>query len=164
MRDHIKILGILNIVMGSLTALVAVVALLAMGSIAGFIAASLATGGEIDLQDRTVTASVIATVGFAVAIFFFALGLPSIIGGWGLLHYRPWSRVLMIVVSVFHLFHIPLGTALGIYGMWVLFNSDAQRILESGGVLLPAASVHGYRPATYADSRNYGPPPTAPPV
>jgi hypothetical protein len=41
----------------------------------------------------------------------------------------------MIIVSVFHLLHIPLGTALGVYGLWVLFSDEARRILETGGQL-----------------------------
>ncbi len=169
MRDHIKILGILNIVMGSLTALLGVAALLTMGSIAAFIAATISSAEGADYRDQVVAAPIIATIGFAAAIFFFALGLPSIIGGWGLMHNRPWSRILMIVVSVFHLFHIPLGTALGIYGLWVLLNSNSQLILESGGVYVPPTQVPGYGAAPYVDPRNsgvrnYGPPPSPPTV
>jgi hypothetical protein len=80
-----------------------------------------------------------------IGSFFVLLGLPSILGGWGLMRYRPWSRILMIVVSAFHLFHVPLGTALGIYGLWVLLSPETQRILESGGGYLPPTQA----PATY---------------
>jgi hypothetical protein len=145
-RDHIKILGVLNIIMGSLTALIGVVALLAMGSIAGVIAASLASADPGDFRNGAAAVPIVATIGVAVAIFFFALGLPSIIGGWGLMHFRPWSRILMIVISAFHLFHVPLGTALGVYGLWVLLNTESQRILESGGAVLAPTPVPGYRP------------------
>lgn len=145
MRDHLKILGILNIVMGGLTVLVGIVAFLAMGSIAGIIAASLASADASDFRDGVVAAPIIASIGFGVACFFLVLGLPSIIGGWGLMRFRPWSRMLMIVVSIFQLFHVPLGTALGVYGLWVLFDVDAQRILASGGGL-PAISQQASGP------------------
>jgi hypothetical protein len=137
MRDHIKILGILNIILGSLTALIGLIGLLAMGTIAGVIAASLHSASASDFHDGVIAAPIVATAGIAVAIFFFALGLPAIIGGWGLMHFRRWSRMLMIVISVFHLFHIPLGTALGVYGLWVLLNEDSRRLLESGGAYVP---------------------------
>lgn len=133
MRDHLKILGVLNIVMGSLTALAGVVALLAMGTIAGFIVASLPSASESDYHNGAVAAPVIVTIGFVIASFFLLLGLPAILGGWGLMRFRSWSRILMIIVSFFHLFHIPLGTALGAYGLWVLLNEESRRILESGG-------------------------------
>lgn len=150
MRDQIKVLGILNVVMGSLTALAGVVAFLAMGTIAGFIIASLSSTSGSDYHDGAVAAPIIVTVGFAIASFFLLLGLPAIIGGWGLIRYRRWSRVLMLIVSFFHLFHVPLGTALGIYGFWVLLNDETRRILESGGayaVPVPPANYGPVRPA-----------------
>ena len=159
MREHIRILGILNIIMGSLTALVGLIALIAMGSIAGFLTATLSAAGESDYHDRVIAAPIVATIGLAVAVFFFALGLPAILGGWGLLHYRPWSRVLMIVVSAFHLFHIPLGTALGAYGLWVLLTTESQQILQSGGAFQLAPAY----PGNYSNRSSFGPPPANPP-
>ena len=149
MREHIRILGILNIIMGGLGVLAGCIILLVMGGVAGFIGSAIRNGGG-DAAEATVAAPIIATIGIGVAIFLFLLSLPSIIGGWGLLHYRPWSRILMIVLSVLNLFHIPLGTALGVYGLWVLFSEEARRILESGGAYqaVPAAVYPTYsRPA-----------------
>lgn len=139
MRDHIKILGILNIVMGSFAALAGVGVLLVMGTVGGIIAASIHSSSGGDLGDSTLAGPIIALVGTCIAIFFLVLAAPSIIGGWGLLRFRPWSRVLMIVISALHLFHIPLGTALGVYGLWVLVNDETRRLLESGGGLPPVA-------------------------
>lgn len=127
-REHIKILGILNIVMGAFTALGGLAALVVMGGMAGVI-----TAAATDSQDRAVAAPVIAGIGVAVGVFLLLLSLPSIIGGWGLIKFRPWSRIVMIVLSVLHLLNVPFGTALGVYGLWVLFSDEARRILESGG-------------------------------
>lgn len=127
MREHLKILGILNIVMGAFTALGGLAALVVMGGMAGVITASSTD------HDTAVAAPIIAGIGVAVGIFLLLLSLPSVIGGWGLMKYRPWSRVLMIVISVLHLLNVPFGTALGVYGLWVLFSEDGRRILESGG-------------------------------
>ena len=135
MREHIRILGILNIIMGCLTACAGIVVLLIMGGVAGVITASAG-----DFDDRAIGAPIVAGIGIAVAIFLLIVSAPSIVGGWGLLKFKPWSRIVMIVLSIFHLFHIPLGTALGVYGLWVLFSDEARRILESGGQMyVPAA-------------------------
>jgi hypothetical protein len=134
MRDHIKILGILNIVMGGLTALLGIAVLLLAGGLAGVIAASLRSSlGEGD--GSAIAAPIIATIGLGIAVFLLLLAAPSVIGGFGLLHYKRWSRVWMIVVSGLHLLHVPFGTALGVYGLVVLLNEETQRILESGGTL-----------------------------
>ena len=126
MREHIRILGILNIVMGCFVALAGVIVLVVIGGMAGVITA-YADHGDMP------PATLIAALGVGAGVFLLLLAAPSLIGGWGLLKFRPWSRALMIVVSVFHLLHIPLGTALGVYGLWVLFSDEARRVLESGG-------------------------------
>ena len=135
MRDQIKILGILNIVMGGLTALLGIAVLLLAGGLAGVIAASIQSSLGED-SSSAIAAPLIATIGIGIAVFFLLLAAPSVIGGFGLLHYKRWSRVWMIVVSGFHLLHVPFGTALGIYGLVVLLNEESQRILESGGTLI----------------------------
>ena len=129
MRDHVRILGILNIVMGSFTALAGIAVLVALGGVAGLVAATVRPE---DYHNQIVAAPILLIVGLAAAIFFLVLALPSIIGGWGLMRYKPWARVLMIIVSAFHLLHVPLGTALGIYGFWVLFSEEGRRVFEPG--------------------------------
>jgi hypothetical protein len=136
----------LNIVMGCFTAFAGIVVFIIMGSIAQVVAAAA------DGQDSAVAVPIVTAIGVAVGIFLLILSAPSIVGGWGLLHFKPWSRILMIIVSIFHLFHLPLGTALGVYGLWVLFSDDARRILESGGYVpfgYPAAATVPPQQPTY---------------
>ena len=61
------------------------------------------------------------------------LSVPGIIAGVGLLSYQPWARILTIVLSILDLISIPFGTALGIYGLWVLFTTEGARLFEQGG-------------------------------
>jgi hypothetical protein len=139
MREHIKILAILNIVMGSLTALGGLVVLLAAGSIASLIMMGLQDSG--DAENARIAAPIVGVVGVIVGVFLLALAIPAILGGWGLLNYRSWSRVLMIVISGLSLLHFPIGTALGIYGLWVLLNEQSRQLLETGGALPPVGYV-----------------------
>jgi len=50
-------------------------------------------------------------------VFTVALAL---LAGFGLLNRRPWGRVVAIIAAILGLLHFPLGTALGIYTLWVL--------------------------------------------
>ena len=51
--------------------------------------------------------------------------------GWGLLNRQPWARMLAIILGVVSLFfHIPFGTALGIYTLWVLLPAHAEEEYE----------------------------------
>ena len=48
------------------------------------------------------------------------------VAGWGLLQREPWARVVTLVVGFISLFNIPLGTALGIYTLWVLLPTQSD--------------------------------------
>lgn len=52
-----------------------------------------------------------------VAVMAAAL---AIFTGWSLLNRKPWGRTLAIVLAILALFRIPVGTALGVYTLWVL--------------------------------------------
>jgi hypothetical protein len=63
-------------------------------------------------------------IGFVVSGFAIA----GVIAGWGLMAHYPWARTLAIVLGCISLIHFPLGTALGIYTLWVLapHGADAE--------------------------------------
>ncbi|MGH9581434.1 MAG: hypothetical protein ACRD4O_00670 [Bryobacteraceae bacterium] len=127
MREHVKIVAILNIALGALGALAGLVILVIAGSIAGVI------GRWANPQDAIAIIPILTGIGIAIAIFLFVLSLPSIVGGWGLLQFRPWARILMIVISALNLLHVPIGTAIGVYGLWVLLSNEGRLLFETGG-------------------------------
>jgi len=49
-----------------------------------------------------------------------AMAALAFLAGYSLLTRKPWGRLLSIVLAVLALFKFPLGTALGIYTLWVL--------------------------------------------
>src|SRR6266542_4293453 len=64
---------------------------------------------------------------FAVlGIFVLAKAAAGFFAGWGLLNREPWARVVTLVVGFLALLHPPLGTALGVYTLWVLLPADAE--------------------------------------
>jgi predicted nucleic acid-binding Zn ribbon protein len=55
-----------------------------------------------------------------------ALAAGIAAAGAGLLQYKGWARVLSIIIAIFLLFKFPVGTAIGVYGLWVLFSQEGQ--------------------------------------
>jgi hypothetical protein len=53
-------------------------------------------------------------------------GIAGIIAGIGLMDRRSWARILAIVLGFLSLIHIPFGTALGIYTLWVLMPVTSE--------------------------------------
>jgi hypothetical protein len=55
-----------------------------------------------------------------------AKAAAGLIAGWGLLQREPWARILALVVGFIALLHVPVGTALGIYTLWVLLPAQSD--------------------------------------
>ena len=127
MEQHVKILGVLNIVWGAMGALGGLVLLAIFGGVYGI--AGVAIGHNPGAQ---IALPIMAIIGSVIALFLLILSVPSIIAGIGLLYFKPWARIFALVISVLHLFNIPIGTALGIYGLWVLLSQEGQHCFSSG--------------------------------
>jgi len=67
----------------------------------------------------------LAPVLFPLGILFTATAVAGLIAGWGLFQREPWARVLALVLGALALIHFPIGTALGIYTLWVLVPSQS---------------------------------------
>ena len=61
----------------------------------------------------------------AIGIGVLVLGALGLAAGWGLWQREPWARIVALILGVLALLHFPLGTALGIYTLWVLLPNDA---------------------------------------
>lgn len=63
----------------------------------------------------------------------------SLFAAYGLLNRQPWGRVMAIICGVLALLHPVLGTALGIYTLWVL--APAASGVEYAAITTPARTV-----------------------
>ena len=62
-----------------------------------------------------------------LGLMLFVKALLGFIAGWGLLQREPWARILVLVLAFIALLDPPLGTALGIYTLWVLLPADSEK-------------------------------------
>ena len=105
MKNHITVLAALRIgfsLLGVLSDLFVIVAVIGGGLISG---------------DETVVA-ITSLVGAIIGGFILLLALPGIVAGFGLLRKRPWARILTLVLAVFDLMAVPIGTLFGFYAIW----------------------------------------------
>jgi hypothetical protein len=124
MTTHIKVLGVAYIALSTLGILAALFMSLIFGTASGIV------GASADAKDAAIAMPIIGIAGTMLVVFLLVISLPGLIAGIGLLRLRPWARILGIVVAVVNLIHIPLGTIVGIYGLWVLFNKDTERLFS----------------------------------
>lgn len=117
-RQHIRLLGILWLAMAAFNAVGGVVVYI----VANTIFARFGPAGDAPAFLHPLLTFVAGFVLVKAALGFAA--------GWGLLQREPWARMLTIVLSFLSLFNVPLGTALGIYGLWVLLPAESEREYE----------------------------------
>jgi len=67
----------------------------------------------------------------ALGVFFLGFAIAGGIAGWGLMAHCPWARMLAIILGCLSLIHVPFGTALGIYTLWVLVPEGADAEYQS---------------------------------
>lgn len=129
MNMHVTILAWLLIGSGILTGILALIILFA-GQFVQHLPLSVATDADFPVNMRPFVAWIISVVGLAAG----ALSAGVCAAGVGLLQYRDWARTLAIIVSVFLIFHFPIGTAIAIYAFWVLFSKEGQEFYKAHSV------------------------------
>jgi hypothetical protein len=117
---HVKVLAALYIVFGVLGTFLGL-GLMALLSIIG-------VAGAASDPDAWVALPILGFTGAALGAFMLALSLPGIVAGIGLLKFKPWARILTIVLSALNLMNIPFGTILGVYGLWVMLSDEGSRL------------------------------------
>lgn len=126
-REHNRLLAIFFAILGGLQLL--------GGLIAGVI--YIGMGAFIATQAKDPEAAGVA--GMMVVLAVFIVGITVIIAsfylftGWKLKKVAPTGRILGIVGSILCLLSVPLGTALGIYGLWFLMGERGRQFYESAG-------------------------------
>jgi len=123
MEQHIKVLSVLFIILGILGIVIAVV----------FLALGAGTAATILAQDDSNEARIgAAWAGGCISIVAGLLGvmaIPSIIAGWGLSQHKSWARILTIILAILSLPQFPVGTAVGVYALVILFNEESKQLL-----------------------------------
>jgi hypothetical protein len=120
--SHIRILGILWLVAGLLRALsVGWVWFVGRMVVPSVLSAVIPHFVFSDPLDRIIQGG----LAFASAILVIQAAL-AFVAAWGLLERQSWGRIWGIIAGIFALWHIPLGTALGIYTLWVLLPASSE--------------------------------------
>ncbi|HMI30811.1 MAG TPA: hypothetical protein VK527_03660 [Candidatus Limnocylindrales bacterium] len=125
MQTHVKVLGVLYLAVGGCMLIGALFLAMTMGGVAGIV------GASADPEDAAIAVPILGIAGTALAGFFGIFSLPSLITGYGLLNFKPWARIVGIVLSAISLIMIPFGTIVGAYGLWVLLSKETERLFSS---------------------------------
>ncbi len=124
MRTQLQVLGWLHFVTHVLY-VAGGVAILFLGSALASATAAAAGGHE-----AMPVAALLAAGGWIIAGALLVIGVPGTAIGWGLAHEAAWARIPGIILSILCLPAFPVGTALGVYGLVVLFHPETEPYLQ----------------------------------
>jgi hypothetical protein len=113
MECHKRVVGILYIVTGVLQFIGMLLLSVLISSLIPFIADNAEENARWVFDWLVPFINIIA----AIVIIFFSI--PSVVGGAALLQGKSWALTVLLILGCFKLFSFPIGTAIGIYTIWV---------------------------------------------
>ena len=115
MEKHVSNVGVLFIFFGGQGVFVSAIVLL-----------MISTGASLS-GDEAVAATM-NRIGLVTVVPFLIIESLKIVGGIALLQRRPWARIPVLILAFLSLFFPPVGTAYGIYAIWLLMKEDTARL------------------------------------
>jgi len=118
-QEHVRLVGILWM---------AYAAVLVFAGAAVVIVAHTLFGGAFHLPDGPppeISAWLRPFLTF-IGGLILVKAVAGFFAGWGLLQREPWARVVALILGFLSLFNVPIGTALGIYTLWVLLPTQSD--------------------------------------
>jgi hypothetical protein len=82
------------------------------------------------VEDDFMAQEVLAFIGGSVALLIAFFSTLGVIGGIGLFSYRHWARILVMIVSAMNCLNVPVGTAKGVYSIWVLMQPETIELFD----------------------------------
>lgn len=124
MDSHKRLLAILHIVYGTLQIVFFVFLNLVISTLLPLIEAEMQGSDEEGLAIVKMVFSFLRSF-FVILILFFPL--PSIIGGIAQLNNKSWGLPLLLISGCLGLLNLPIGTALGVYTLWVYLENQKEK-------------------------------------
>jgi len=139
-RDHNNLLGIFFMIQGGLVILTGII----LGVVYGVMGVVMIGAGGAR-NGGAAMGGVMIVVAFVICAIVVVIGAVDLFTGSKIRKIAPIGRTLGIVISILSLFSFPIGTALGIYGLWFLLG-DMGKALYLGGMQAPAANYTSPNP------------------
>jgi hypothetical protein len=118
MKQHVSFVGAIHVGFGILGLL---------GALAIYISFKFAFSF---VDHEPIAQQVLSFVGDTLSLIVMFFSVLGIVGGIGLFSYKSWARILVMIVSAINCLNVPIGTAKGIYSIWVLMQPETQELFE----------------------------------
>ncbi len=125
-KEHNKLLSIFMFVQGGLQLFGGILVALMYGGIGTFMLTSARRDDEQMMGGMFIALAVIS------CLVILAIAGVTLLAGWKMLKEQSGGRTWGIIASIISLLSFPLGTALGVYGLWFLFGEEGKNFYAGG--------------------------------
>jgi len=125
-KDHNKLLSIFHLIQGGLQAFGGIVVALVYGGL------GLAMRQSARNSEEQMMGTIFIVLAFVIAPIILLFAAINLTAGCKMLKEKAGARNWGIAASVVSLLSIPLGTALGIYGLWFLLGDEGKQLYLGG--------------------------------
>lgn len=122
-RKWVRAYAVLAVIVGFITAIAGFAFLFGGAPLAGIF--QPVDFGTTALFAAGTAAMITGAIMLLLALFYFAVAA-------GLWNFRPWARMAALILSVISLLNFPLGTIIGLIGIWLFGFSDAKMLFGAG--------------------------------
>ncbi len=126
-KDHNKMLGIFLLIHGGIQALGGIFVSLFYGGM------GIAFMSNARRAEEQTVGGIFLVIAVIAGIFVLLFAGFALFAGWKVFKEKPIGRTLGIVASCIALLGFPLGTALGVYGLWFLLGEQGKQFYNVGG-------------------------------
>ena len=116
MQKHVTILSVIHFGIGAIFLLAALIISLALPTIGNFV------------PEDAFPFDLFSVLGAGIGGFLFLFSAIKLLCGYGLYKRKSWARIYTLVLCALGLINIPFGTLIGIYGIWVLAQSEIDQL------------------------------------
>lgn len=117
MEKHVNVVASLHIGLSIFGILVSLIVGVILSLVGSFI-------------DDPMAVKILPIIANVVIWVIIVLSIPGIIAGIGLFKRKEWARILTLILSVIKLMNIPIGTAVGVYSIWVLVQDETTALFK----------------------------------
>jgi len=115
LKKHVTLVAALHIGFSTIGIVAAMIVFFAISFASSFV------------NDVDIASAVLKFIGVLLPAIILIASLAGLIGGIGLLSYRKWARILVLIMAALGCLNFPLGTLKGVYSIWVLMQDETVK-------------------------------------
>ncbi len=131
-KEHAKLLGLFLLIYEGFQILGLIIAALVMIGMSGFMFFELSRIPQRHGDPPPeIFLGLMGVVFLIIIVINVLLMIPAFVAGYGLRKEKSWAKVWAVIACCLAILSFPLGTALGVYGLWFIFGDLGKAYFDN---------------------------------